>query len=67
MAELSARRMRQMLALLVLFVFALAAATYVFRKGMEKGDRTTHELLLRCVIIVTRRAASSARRRRGPM
>jgi cation-transporting ATPase 13A1 len=40
-------------ALLVLLVFALIAAGYVLKKGMEKGDRTTHELLLKCVIIIT--------------
>jgi cation-transporting ATPase 13A1 len=42
-----------LLALAILLVFALIASFYVFRRGMEKGDRTTHELLLRCVIIVT--------------
>ena len=41
------------LALLVLLCFALASAGYVLKKGLEKGDRTTHELLLKCVIIVT--------------
>ena len=51
--SVSADSRETLLALLVLFVFALAAATYVFRKGMEKGDRTTHELLLKAVIIVT--------------
>ena len=40
-------------ALLLLFCFALVASAYVFKKGVEKGDRTTHELLLRCVIILT--------------
>eukprot|EP00658_Telonema_sp_P-2_P035369 TRINITY_DN25737_c0_g1_i1.p1 TRINITY_DN25737_c0_g1~~TRINITY_DN25737_c0_g1_i1.p1 ORF type:complete len:1571 (+),score=461.62 TRINITY_DN25737_c0_g1_i1:80-4792(+) len=40
-------------ALLFLLMFALAAAGYVFTKGMEKGDRTTHELLIKCVIIIT--------------
>lgn len=42
-----------MIALLILLVFALAASFFVFRRGLEKGDRTTHELLLKCVIIVT--------------
>lgn len=42
-----------LLALLVLLVFALVSAAYVLKRGLEKGDRTTHELLLRCVIIVT--------------
>ena len=41
------------LALLVLLCFALASAGYVLKKGLEKGDRTTHELLLKCVIIIT--------------
>jgi len=40
-------------ALLVLFCFALCSAGYVFKRGMEKGDRTTHELLLKCVMILT--------------
>lgn len=40
-------------ALLILLVFALISAGYVFKRGMEKGDRTTHELLLKCIIIVT--------------
>lgn len=40
-------------ALLILLVFALISAAYVFQKGLEKGDRTEHELLLKCIIIVT--------------
>jgi len=40
------------LALLVLLLFALAASGYVLYKGLEKGERSTHELLLRCVIII---------------
>mmetsp|Transcript_44325 Transcript_44325/g.73934 ORF Transcript_44325/g.73934 Transcript_44325/m.73934 type:complete len:1591 (+) Transcript_44325:133-4905(+) len=40
------------LALLVLLLFALAAAGYVLYKGIQKGERSTHELLLRCVIII---------------
>jgi cation-transporting ATPase 13A1 len=40
-------------ALMLLFVFALISSAFVFKKGLEKGDRTTHELLLRCVIILT--------------
>ena len=42
-----------MWALLLLLGFALAASGYVFKAGLEKGDRTTHELLLKCVIIIT--------------
>jgi len=41
------------LALLVLLCFALASSGYVLKTGLEKGDRTTHELLLKCVIIIT--------------
>ena len=41
------------MALLVLLAFALVAAGYVLKKGLEKGDRTTHELLIKCVIILT--------------
>jgi cation-transporting ATPase 13A1 len=40
-------------ALFLLLIFALVAAWHVFKKGIEKGDRTTHELLLKCVIIIT--------------
>jgi len=40
------------LALLVLLLFALAASGYVLYKGIQKGERSTHELLLRCVIII---------------
>ena len=42
-----------LLALFILLIFALMASGFVFKKGLEKGDRTTHELLLKCVIIVT--------------
>jgi cation-transporting ATPase 13A1 len=41
------------LALLVLLMFALAAAGYVLREGLRKKEKTTHELLLKCVIIIT--------------
>jgi len=40
-------------ALGLLLAFALASSAYVLRKGLERGDRTTHELLLKCVIIIT--------------
>ena len=40
-------------ALGLLLAFALASSAYVLHKGMERGDRTTHELLLKCVIIIT--------------
>uniref|UniRef100_A0A0G4HKL1 Uncharacterized protein n=1 Tax=Chromera velia CCMP2878 TaxID=1169474 RepID=A0A0G4HKL1_9ALVE len=41
------------LALLVLLLFALAASAYVLVEGLKRGDRTTHELLLKCIIILT--------------
>jgi manganese-transporting P-type ATPase len=40
-------------ALLLLLCFALAAAAYVLKEGLEKKEKTTHELLLKCVIIIT--------------
>eukprot|EP01062_Namystynia_karyoxenos_P012094 TRINITY_DN14338_c0_g1_i1.p1 TRINITY_DN14338_c0_g1~~TRINITY_DN14338_c0_g1_i1.p1 ORF type:complete len:1561 (+),score=701.51 TRINITY_DN14338_c0_g1_i1:139-4821(+) len=42
-----------LIALLILLFFAIIAAVFVFRKGMAKGDRTTHELLIKAVLIVT--------------
>ena len=39
--------------LLLLLLFALAASGYVLKKGLEQGDRTTHELMVKCVIILT--------------
>lgn len=41
------------LALFILFCFAMVSATYVFNEGLKKGDRTTHELMLKCVMILT--------------
>jgi len=41
------------LALLLLFVFALLASGYVLKEGLRKREKTTHELLLKCVIIIT--------------
>eukprot|EP01059_Diplonema_ambulator_P037534 TRINITY_DN9975_c0_g1_i2.p1 TRINITY_DN9975_c0_g1~~TRINITY_DN9975_c0_g1_i2.p1 ORF type:complete len:1448 (+),score=544.92 TRINITY_DN9975_c0_g1_i2:47-4390(+) len=40
-------------ALLFLLAFAIIAAVYVFQKGLAKGDRTTHELLVKSVLIIT--------------
>lgn len=40
-------------ALLLLVAFALVAAGYVLQQGLEKKEKTTHELLLKCVIIIT--------------
>ena len=42
-----------MLALLLLLCFAIAAAVHVFNKGQQKGDRTTHELLIKSGIIIS--------------
>uniref|UniRef100_A0A7S1J4X1 P-type ATPase A domain-containing protein n=1 Tax=Eutreptiella gymnastica TaxID=73025 RepID=A0A7S1J4X1_9EUGL len=42
-----------LMALGVLLIFALVSAGYVLKQGLEKKDRTTHELLLKCVIIIT--------------
>lgn len=41
------------LALLLLFIFALMASGYVLKEGLRKQEKTTHEILLRCVIIIT--------------
>lgn len=51
--QVSADSKETLIALLVLLMFALVAAGYVLKVGLEKGDRTTHELLLKCVIIIT--------------
>lgn len=51
--HVSADSKETLYALGILLVFALVAAGYVLKKGLEKGDRTTHELLLKCVIIIT--------------
>jgi len=41
------------MALFILLIFALVAAAYVLHEGMIKKEKTTHELLLKCVIIIT--------------
>jgi cation-transporting ATPase 13A1 len=41
------------MALLLLFIFAIAASGYVLKEGLIKKEKTTHELLLKCVIIIT--------------
>jgi cation-transporting ATPase 13A1 len=41
------------MALVLLFVFAIIASGYVLKVGLEKKEKTTHELLLKCVIIIT--------------
>ncbi|CAJ1410917.1 unnamed protein product [Effrenium voratum] len=40
-------------ALLILLACALVAAGYVLKVGLEKGDKTPHELLIKCVLILT--------------
>mmetsp|Transcript_91496 Transcript_91496/g.261977 ORF Transcript_91496/g.261977 Transcript_91496/m.261977 type:complete len:1471 (+) Transcript_91496:72-4484(+) len=42
-----------MYALLLLLAFALVAAGYVLKTGLEKGEKTPHELLIKCIIILT--------------
>ena len=37
----------------MLFIFALFASGYVLKIGLEKKEKTTHELLIKCVIIIT--------------
>eukprot|EP01040_Poterioochromonas_malhamensis_P009840 gene9840-10684_t len=41
------------LALFLLFIFAILASGYVLKEGLRKKEKTTHELLLKCVIIIT--------------
>jgi len=41
------------LALLMLLCFALMASGYVLKEGLRKKEKTTHEILLKCVIIIT--------------
>jgi cation-transporting ATPase 13A1 len=41
------------IALLILLIFALISAAYVMKVGLEKKEKTTHELLLKCVMIIT--------------
>mmetsp|Transcript_66487 Transcript_66487/g.152289 ORF Transcript_66487/g.152289 Transcript_66487/m.152289 type:complete len:1462 (-) Transcript_66487:171-4556(-) len=41
------------LCLLILLGFAICSASYVLVKGLEKGDRTADQLLLKCVIILS--------------
>eukprot|EP00928_Gymnodinium_smaydae_P014577 TRINITY_DN15366_c1_g1_i1.p1 TRINITY_DN15366_c1_g1~~TRINITY_DN15366_c1_g1_i1.p1 ORF type:complete len:1530 (-),score=419.39 TRINITY_DN15366_c1_g1_i1:49-4638(-) len=41
------------IALLILLGFAILASGYVMKKGLEKGDKTLYELVLKCVIIIS--------------
>ncbi|CAK9047768.1 Endoplasmic reticulum transmembrane helix translocase (Complexed with DOR1 protein 1) (Endoplasmic reticulum P5A-ATPase) (Sensitivity to the P.farinosa killer toxin protein 1) [Durusdinium trenchii] len=40
-------------AIVILLCCALLAAGYVLKVGLEKGDKTPHELLVKCVLILT--------------
>lgn len=40
-------------AIVILLFCALIAAGYVLKVGLEKGDKTPHELLVKCVLILT--------------
>ena len=42
-----------MVALDILTCFALVAAGYVLRRGLLKGEKTPHELVIKCIIILT--------------
>jgi hypothetical protein len=41
------------LALFILFIFAIIASGYVLKEGLRKKEKTTHEILIKCVIIIT--------------
>ena len=41
------------LQLLFLFCFALCAASYVLKRGLEDPERPTYKVLLKCVLILT--------------
>ena len=42
-----------MVALTILTCFALVAREYVLRRGLLEGEKTPHELIIKCVIILT--------------
>ena len=42
-----------LMALLLLLTFALVAAGYLLKRGLEEGNRSTYELLLKCVLVIT--------------
>lgn len=42
-----------MVALLILTCFALVSAGYVLNRGLKEGERTPHELIVKCVIIIS--------------
>mmetsp|Transcript_62322 Transcript_62322/g.190446 ORF Transcript_62322/g.190446 Transcript_62322/m.190446 type:complete len:1465 (-) Transcript_62322:85-4479(-) len=51
--EVAADRIETALQLLFLLCFALAAAGYVLKKGLEDPTRPTYKTLLRCTLIIT--------------
>ena len=40
-------------ALLLLFIFAIMSSSYVLVDGLKRKEKTTHELLLKCIMIIT--------------
>ena len=42
-----------MVALAILTCFAMVAAGYVLRRGLLEGEKTPHELIIKCIIILT--------------
>jgi cation-transporting ATPase 13A1 len=42
-----------LMALGILLFFALSSAAYVMHKGLQQGDRSRYDLVLRCVMIIT--------------
>lgn len=51
--DVSADKVETCLQLLFLLMFALAAAGYVLKKGLEDETRPTYKTLLRCTLIIT--------------
>jgi len=51
--EVSGDSKETLAALCVLLCFAIAAAYYVLTEGIKKGDRTTYEIVIKCILIIT--------------
>ncbi len=51
--NVSADKKETALQILFLFCFALCAAGYVLKKGLEDPERPTYKVLLKCVLIIT--------------
>merc|ERR1719191_53027 len=51
--EVSADKLETAAQLLFLLAFALVAAGYVLKKGLEDPQRPTYKTLLRCTLIIT--------------